>query len=321
MERPMQRAWLPWSATLLLLVLSACQARPAQSAEGARKVEWSYSLAQFHLHSPSKHTVDGQHAALESSPPQERAGDGSEELAKKLSNPVASLISVPFQLNHDQDIGPVQDGERTFLNFQPVVPIALSDEWNVISRTIVPITFEQDDVFPGAGDQSGLGDVLQSLFFSPKEPTARGLIWGVGPVVLLPTGTDELLTADQWAVGPTAVALEQSGPWTYGLLANHLWGVHERGSEDRTDVSSSFVQPFVSYTTPNAWTYALNAESTYDWRGEDWAVPLNAVVSKLVVFGRQPVSLGCGLRYWAEHAENGPEGLGLRFVVTPLFPK
>jgi hypothetical protein len=249
------------------------------------------------------------------------AGHDAEALAKKLSNPVAALISVPFQLNYDQDIGPATDGEHTFLNFQPVVPITLNEEWNVISRTIVPITFEQDDVFPGSGDQSGLGDVLQSLFFSPQEPTEAGLTWGAGPVLLLPTASDDLLGADQWGLGPTFVGLKQSGPWTYGLLANHIWGVKEKGSDDRTDVSLTFVQPFAAYTTPTAWTYTLNTESTYDWRSEDWAVPVNGVVSKLLRIGKLPVSVGGGLRYVAEHAENGPEGLGLRFVITPLFPR
>lgn len=255
-------------------------------------------------------------------PPQEPAPAGdAEALAKKLSNPVAALISVPFQFNRDGDIGPLQDGERTFLNFQPVVPITLNDDWNVISRTIVPITFEQDEIFPGAGDQSGLGDIVQSVFFSPKEPTAAGLIWGVGPVVLLPTASDPLLGSDQWAVGPTAVGLKQAGPWTYGALANHLWGVKEKGQDDRSELNATFVQPFVSYTTPTAWTYSLNSEATYDWHGADWAVPLNAVVTRLTRLGKLPVSVGFGLRYWVEHAENGPEGLGLRFVLTPLFPK
>jgi len=260
-------------------------------------------------------------AAPPPAPRQDAPESDPEALAKKLSNPIAALISVPFQLNYDQDIGPLQEGERTLLNFQPVVPITLNDEWNVISRTIVPIVFEQDEIFPGSGDQSGLGDIVQSFFFSPKEPTAAGLIWGVGPVVLLPTASDTLLGSDQWALGPTAVGLKQAGPWTYGALANHLWGVKEKGQDDRSELNATFVQPFVSYTTPTAWTYALNSEATYDWQASDWGVPLNALVSRLTRFGKLPVSVGFGLRYWVEHAENGPEGLGLRFVLTPLFPK
>ncbi|MCJ7830867.1 MAG: hypothetical protein MUP74_05710, partial [Desulfobacterales bacterium] len=118
----------------------------------------------------------------------------AEELAKKLSNPIASLISIPMQLNYDTNIGPGDDGDRFVLNVQPVVPISISEDWNLISRTIVPIIY-QDDIFTGAGDQFGLGDTVQSLFLSPKAPTSGGLSWGVGPVLLLPTGTDDLLGA------------------------------------------------------------------------------------------------------------------------------
>jgi hypothetical protein len=246
------------------------------------------------------------------------AAEDSAELAKKLSNPVAALISVPFQLNYDQDIGPAEAGEKWTLNVQPVIPITLNDDWNLISRTIVPVLY-QDDIAPGSGSQFGISDVVQSLFFSPKAATAGGWIWGVGPVLLVPTGTDDLLTTDKWAAGPTAVVLKQANGWTYGMLANHLWSF--AGDDDRADINATFMQPFLSFTTPTAWTYGLNTESTYDWEGKEWSVPVNAVVTKVTKVGGQLVSVGGGLRYWVDSPPNGPEGLGVRVVVTLLFPK
>ena len=247
-----------------------------------------------------------------------RAQDDSAELAKKLSNPVAALISVPFQLNYDRKLGPLDDGEKWTLNVQPVVPIELNKDWNVISRTIAPIV-SQEDVFPGTGRQSGLGDVVQSFFLSPKAPTAGGWIWGVGPVLLLPTGTDDLLSAKKWGAGPTAVMLKQHDGWTVGALANHIWSF--AGDSQRADVNATFLQPFLSYTTPTAWTFALNTESTYDWKASQWSVPVNALVTKVTKVGGQLVSVGGGLRYWVDSPEGGPQGLGYRLVLTLLFPK
>lgn len=238
-------------------------------------------------------------------------------LAKQLANPVAALISVPIQGNYDRGIGPDEDGQRFTLNIQPVIPITLTEDWNLISRTILPVTY-QDDIFPGAGEQFGLGDTLQSLFLSPVKLMA-GWVWGAGPVFLLPTGTDDLLGSGKWGVGPTAVALRQTGPWTYGILMNHVWSV--AGDDDRPDISSTFLQPFVSYTTKTAWTFTLNTESTYDWKREQWSVPLNAVVSKVTKIGGQLVSFAVGVRYWAEGPDSGPHGFGARFVITLLFPR
>ena len=244
--------------------------------------------------------------------------ESNEELAKKLSNPIASLISVPLQLNYDSNIGKADEGQRLLLNVQPVIPVSLNDDWNLISRTILPVVSQQD-MFANAGSQFGLGDVVQSAFFSPTQPTESGWIWGAGPVLLLPTATDELLGADKWGLGPTAVALRQDGPWTYGTLANHIWSV--AGNDQRQDINATFLQPFLSYTTPDAITFALNTESTYDWESEQWSVPINFNATKVTKIGNQLVSVGGGIRYWAESSDNGPEGFGIRILFTLLYPK
>ena len=241
----------------------------------------------------------------------------AEEMAKKLSNPVASLISVPFQFNHDRSIGSA-DGNRSFINVQPVIPVKLNAEWNLISRTIVPL-IDQKNVAGASGNQSGLGDVVQSVFFSPVAPTAGGLIWGAGPVLLLPTATKDLLGAKKWGLGPTGVVLSQSGPWTFGALGNHIWSI--AGDNDRADISTTFVQPFVSYATKTGTSFGLNTESTYDWKAKQWSVPINATVSQILKLGDQLVQVGAGARYWADAPSGGPSGWGYRLSFTLLFPK
>jgi len=242
----------------------------------------------------------------------------AEALAKKLANPIAALISLPLQLNYDENIGPKDEGERWLLNIQPVVPFSLSEDWNLISRTILPV-INQKNIGGNTGSQSGIGDIAQSIFFSPKEPTERGWIWGLGPVALLPTGSDDLLTADKWGLGPTAVTLKQDGPWTYGALVNHIWSV--AGDDDRMDINTTFLQPFLTYTTPGAVSITAQTESTYDWKSEQWNVPCNLVVAKVTKIGSQLVSVAAGVRYYADSTDSGPEGFGGRLILTLLFPK
>jgi hypothetical protein len=240
------------------------------------------------------------------------------ELAKKLANPVASLISVPIQMNYDENLGLNDQGEVWRINVQPVIPVSLNDELNIISRTILPIIHQQDISVNGE-DEFGLGDTVQSLFFSPKEPTSNGLIWGLGPVFYLPTATDDKLGAEKWGLGPTAVVLKQEDQWTYGVLTNHIWSI--AGEDNRNDINATFVQPFLSYITESKTTLAINTESTYDWETDKWSVPVNLTANQLLKLGDQLIQVGGGVRYWVESPAAGAEDWGLRLQATLLFPK
>lgn len=263
-------------------------------------------------------TIAGLLSALASTASAQTAAEhgGDAELAKKLSNPVADLISVPFQFNYNGGFYE-GDGDQHYLNIQPVIPISIGQNWNLISRTIVPI-YSQDGVIPGEGSQFGFGATTQSFFFSPKAPTRAGLIWGVGPAFLIPTATDHIAT-NQWGAGITGVALVQRHGWTVGGLANHIWSL--TGDSEDGDISATYLQPFVSFTTPKATSFTLNTESTYDWENEEWSVPINALVGQIVKIHGMPVQLSLGARYWAQSPDGGPDDWGGRFQMTFLFPK
>jgi len=250
-------------------------------------------------------------------PAYSQSGDDA-DLAQELSNPIADLISIPIQMNYDDNYGPDDDGRKLQTNIQPVIPFHLNDKWNLITRTIMPVIY-QEDILPGSGSDFGLGDINMSLFFSPKEPTAGGLTWGLGPVLLFPTATETLLGGEKWGAGPALVALTIRGPWTIGMLVNHIWSY--AGDSDRQDISNTFMQPFLAYTTPTAWTYSIQSETTYNWEREQWSVPINVGISKLVRWGKLPVSLQAGAGYWVESPDAGPEGWRFRLQASFVLPK
>ena len=240
------------------------------------------------------------------------AAQDAADLAQDLANPLAAIISVPFQLNYDDNIGVGGAGSRTTLNLQPIIPFALDNGANIITRTIIPYIW-QDDVVPGTS-QSGFGDVLVNAWYS--RTTEDDLTWGVGPILRVPTFSD--VSSDTWAGGITGIVLQQTGHWTLGVMANHLWDLE---STPTTPTNATFVQPFVAYSTETAWTYSLQSETTYDWETKSWSIPVNASVSKLAMIGGKPVNFQGGVGYWLKSPAAGPEGWRFRLQAQFVIPK
>jgi hypothetical protein len=251
-------------------------------------------------------------------PPGKSEPESAEALAKQLTNPIADLVSLPLQFNWQEGYGANHDLQFV-LNFQPVVPFHITKDLNLIERFIVPY-ISQPEIAPGVGPVSGLGTITFSTFLSPVG--SGGFTWGIGPVFGLPMTSDPLLGGGQWLVGPTAVALYQTGPWTMGALVNQQFSVANTGDLARPYFSQAFVQPFLAYTTKSAFTFTLNSLSTYDWEGntgQRWTVPVNLLVSKLTKLGAFPFSIQAGGGYYAARPDIGPKWR-LQLAFTVLMP-
>jgi len=239
--------------------------------------------------------------------------DKQTSLAKKTQNPVSDLISVPFQSNFNFDVGP-EDKLQYVLNIQPVVPQRISDQWNWIHRAIIPVIDQPEPV-----DKFGVGDIQYQGFLSPAKTSK--LIWGVGPVISVPSATDDLLGTEKWSAGAGAVALRMDGPWVYGALVNNIWSF--AGDDDRADVNQMLIQPFVNYNLGRGLAIGSVPIITANWEaasGQKWTVPIGAQVSQIVPIGKLPVNFMFGAYYNIEKPDNGPDW-SLRFQIALLFPK
>jgi len=246
--------------------------------------------------------------------------ESATELAKKTQNPVADLVTVPFQNNFNFNTGS-KDATVYILNVQPVIPIKLSEDWNLITRTIMPI-INQPSLFPEPSKFSdsafGLGDINPTLFLSPGKPGK--FIWGLGPTFTIPTATDSKLGNGEFTLGPAGVALVMHGPWVFGALANQQWSVTGWGDS----VSQLLIQPFVNYNLADGWYLTSSPIMTANWKadsGDKWTVPVGAGVGKLFKVGKLPINTSLAGYYNAEKPNSFSSDWQLRFQVQFLLPK
>jgi len=241
----------------------------------------------------------------------------TEELAKESQNPIANLISVPFQNNFNFGIGP-KDTTQWDLNVQPVIPITLNKDWNLITRTIMPI-INQPSPAPGIESAFGLGDINPTVFLSPKN--SGKLLWGVGPTMTFPTATESVLGNGKWSAGPSLVVLTTPGHWVIGALANNQWSFAGWG---KNSVDEMLVQPFVNYNFPHGWYFTSSPIITANWEAasdERWTVPIGAGVGKIIKIDKLPINTSLQAFCNVVTPQHSGADWQLRFQVQFLFPK
>ena len=249
---------------------------------------------------------------------EDKGGLSEEELAKIAQNPVANLISVPFQNNFNFGIGPNTVTEWD-LNIQPVIPISLSKDWNLITRTIIPV-INLPSPAPGVRSAFGLGDINPTLFLSPAD-SSKKFIWGAGPALTFPTATDSMLGSGMYSAGPGLVGLTMQGYWVIGAVANNQWSYAGWGPRS---VNSFLIQPFVNYNLSHGWYVCMDPIMTANWKASHdnmWVVPVGGGIGKLQKFGKLPVNFQLTAFYNAVTPKDFGASWQLRFQFTFMFPK
>jgi hypothetical protein len=246
-------------------------------------------------------------------------GTSEGELAKKTQNPVADLISVPIQNNFNFNIGPYNQTQSVF-NIQPVVPIKLNDDFNLITRTILPVVDQPDPV--SNTSQFGLGNLNTTLFLSPSK--SKAVTWGVGPILGFPTKTNDLLGSNTFTIGPSAVVVGMPKDWVIGVLANQQWSIGDAAPNQR--VNAMLIQPFINYNLPKGWYLTSSPIITANWEASGsqssnrWVIPVGAGFGKIVKTGGPPLNINFQGFYNVVSPNQGPDWQ-LRFQVALLFPK
>jgi hypothetical protein len=241
--------------------------------------------------------------------------DSQADLAKAAQNPIANMISLPFQYNANFGIGP--DNETMhLLNIQPVYPVKFG-EWVLVNRTIIPVIYLPD--IAGAGSEFGLGDINHTTFFVP--PNEGKFMFGFGPTITFPSATDDKLGSEKWSAGPAAIALYMTGPWVMGGLINNQWSF--AGDSDRDDVNKMLINPFLNYNLPKGWYLSSAPIITADWEADSdqrWIVPVGGGLGKILKIGNQPINVSARVYYNVEHPDEGANWQA-QLQVQLLFPK
>ena len=243
----------------------------------------------------------------------------AEELAKLAQNPVGNLISVPFQNNTNLNFGP-DKGTQNILNVQPVIPISISDDWNIITRTILPVIW-QPALGPDDSAVSGIGDLQFTAFLSPAKPGEW--IWGVGPIVQAPTQSNAKLGNDNWGLGPSFVVLhlDKGSPWVYGVLLNNVWSL--TSDKQGGSYSNGLIQPFVNYNFEGGFYLTSAPIATVNWKAEgsqQWTVPIGGGVGKIFHIGKLPVNTQLSAYYNVVKPDFGANWQ-IRAQMQFMFPK
>ncbi len=251
--------------------------------------------------------------------PDDSAANSNTALAKKLQNPIGDLYSFPFQNNTNFNYGP-NKGTQDILNVQPVIPIHITEDWNIITRTILPLIW-QPSLQPTETVPFGTGPTTFSAFLSPSKPV-NGWLWGVGPVVQVPTISNSSLGSNVWGAGPTGVLVYMKGPWVAGALVNNVWSFGGTSVPGGTKYNMFLTQPFVNYNFGGGWYVGTSPIITANWLtsgNNAWTLPLGGQVGRVIkIGGKLPVNLSLGAYYNALRPEFGATWQ-LRTQITLIF--